>query len=423
MHAEHVERVVGAEDLLQAVHAPQAGEAGDGAEHHATDDADVAGGRSDGDEAGDGTRSGAQHRGLALHQRFTGTPGQHRSRGRQEGVQERQRGTATGFERRAGVEAEPAHPQQRGTDHRQRQRVRREGFLAVADALADQVRTHEAGDSGVDVHDGTAREVERAPLPDHAGGGVHLVDDVGAGVGVRTLPEPDHVGDRQVAEREPQHHEDQHGRELDAFRERADDQAAGDGREGGLEHDVSQFRDHHALAERRRIGEGAGDRIEDPAQEQPAESADELVAFRERQAVAVDEPEDDDQREGDEHLHQHGQHVLAAHQAAVEQRQAGDRHHDDEHRGDQHPGGVTLVDGLDDRRRGRRACRGSGGGRRGGAGCRRAGSGRRDGRSGRRVVCRERCRGEPEDGESQGEGSEKLSHGCNAFRSWKRVAF
>src|ERR1700756_4957567 len=56
---------------------------------------------------------------------------------------------------------------------------------------------------------------------------------------------------------------------------------------------------------------------------------------------------------------------------------------------------------------------GGGGGGGGGAG----GEGARRGR----VVCRERGRGEPEDGESQGEGSEKLSHGGKAFRSWKRM--
>ena len=38
-----------------------------------------------------------------------------------------------------------------------------------ADALADQERAHQAGDAGVDVHDGAAGEVDRAPLEDQAG--------------------------------------------------------------------------------------------------------------------------------------------------------------------------------------------------------------------------------------------------------------
>ena len=36
-------------------------------------------------------------------------------------------------------------------------------FLAVADALAEHDRADQAGDTGVDVHHGAAREVERAP--------------------------------------------------------------------------------------------------------------------------------------------------------------------------------------------------------------------------------------------------------------------
>jgi hypothetical protein len=87
---------------------------------------------------------------------------------------------------RAGVEAEPAHPQQRGTHHGQRQAVRRHGFLAVADALAHQVGTHQTGHTGVDVHHGAAGEVQRAVLGQQAAA-------------------PHHVRHGQVAEGEPQH--------------------------------------------------------------------------------------------------------------------------------------------------------------------------------------------------------------------------
>ena len=72
---------------------------------------------------------------------------------------------------------------------------------------------------------------------------VHRVDDVGSGVRVRARPEPDHVRDRQVGEREPQHHEQQHRRELHALGERAEDQAAGDGGERRLERDVDELGD------------------------------------------------------------------------------------------------------------------------------------------------------------------------------------
>src|SRR5688572_33108589 len=48
-------------------------------------------------------------------------------------------------------------------------------------------------------------------------------------------PEPHHVRDRRVAEREPQHDEREHRAELGALGKRAEDQTAGDGREGCLE--------------------------------------------------------------------------------------------------------------------------------------------------------------------------------------------
>ena len=47
---------------------------------------------------------------------------------------------------------------------------------AVADALAEDQAADEPGDAGVDVHDGAAGEVERAPLEDEAGIGRDLVE-------------------------------------------------------------------------------------------------------------------------------------------------------------------------------------------------------------------------------------------------------
>ena len=139
-----------------------------------------------------------------------------------------------------------------GADHGHGQVVRRHLLLAEADALAHQVGAHQARDAGVDVHHRAAREVERAPLPDHAGLGVELVDDLGVRVRVRAHPEPHHVRDRRVGEREPQHHEDQHRGELHALGEGAQDQRAGDRRERGLEGDEEQLRDRRGLGERRR---------------------------------------------------------------------------------------------------------------------------------------------------------------------------
>ena len=60
VYAEHVERVVGADHLLQARDAPEADDADDQADHERARDADVAGGRRDRHEARDGARRGAR---------------------------------------------------------------------------------------------------------------------------------------------------------------------------------------------------------------------------------------------------------------------------------------------------------------------------------------------------------------------------
>ncbi len=104
---------------------------------------------------------------------------------------------------------------------------------AEAGALADHDAADEAGDPGIDVHDGAAGEVDRAEAVDQASR---------RAIGARTTPEPDHVGDREVDEGEPQDGEEDDGGELDALGEGTDDQAGGDGREGHLEADEHQFR-------------------------------------------------------------------------------------------------------------------------------------------------------------------------------------
>ena len=192
--------------------------------------------------------------GLPLVDPFHQRPRHHRRGRGQEGVDEGDRGDAAGFQRRAGVEAEPADPQDRRADHGQGQVVRLDRLAPVADALADHVRADQAGDRGIDVHDGAAGEIQRALGEQEARLGQHAVDRVGAGERIRAGEEPDHVRHRQVGEGEPQHGEQQHAGELHAFGERADDQRAGDAGERALEHEERQFRDVHAL------GEGRADR-------------------------------------------------------------------------------------------------------------------------------------------------------------------
>ena len=93
-----------------------------------------------------------------------GHPGQraHRSRrvGRHEGVARQ----AVRGQRAARVEAEPAEPEQARAQHRHRQVVRLHLLLAQADPVAEHRRRDQRRDAGGDVHDGAAREVERAEL-------------------------------------------------------------------------------------------------------------------------------------------------------------------------------------------------------------------------------------------------------------------
>ena len=158
---------------------------------------------------------------------------------------------AVGFQRRTGVEAEPAEPQQRGADHGHRQAVRRHGFAAEADTLAQQ--------------DAPTRPATPAlmctTVPPAKSSAPHChsrpalafirIDVSRRGVGVRAHPEPDHVRDRQVADREPDDREDQHRGELDALHDRSQDQADRDGGERGLEGDEHQLVHRRALAEGR----------------------------------------------------------------------------------------------------------------------------------------------------------------------------
>ena len=83
---------------------------------------------------------------------------------RNQRVDHRHRGQPVGLERRAGVEPEPADPQQPRADHRQRQRVRRHGFLQMTDPRAGEGDPDQAGDAGIDMDHGPAREIDRAKL-------------------------------------------------------------------------------------------------------------------------------------------------------------------------------------------------------------------------------------------------------------------
>ena len=111
---------------------------------------------------------------------------------------------------------------------------------------------------------------------------------------------------RQIREGKPQCGEQQHSGELHPFGKSTHNQCNGDSGEGSLKNHEGKFRNHHALAEGCRISNTAGDRIKDALQKQPVKSADKCIALRERQRVAVNGPQHNNQRENSEHLHQDG---------------------------------------------------------------------------------------------------------------------
>ncbi|MNU94481.1 hypothetical protein D3C71_844640 [compost metagenome] len=95
--------------------------------------------------------------------------------------------------------------------------MRSHHVLAEAGTLADHDRTDEACKTRIDVNDGAAGEVKRAPAEDQA------------------VCVPDHVCDREVDEGDPEQAEEHGSRELDAFGKRADDQNRRQGRKRHLE--------------------------------------------------------------------------------------------------------------------------------------------------------------------------------------------
>ena len=220
-------------------------------------------------------------------------------------------------ERRAAVEAEPADPQQPRADDRQRQIERREILAAKALSLADHQRRDQPGDAGVDVHDGSAGEVQQT----------HLLQEAAA-------PHP--MRRRNIDDEQPHRAKQHEGRKLHALGDRAADQRASNDREGHLIGHEQYFRD--SLGERT-------DRLDpDPHQGDAREIAEISAVAGEGQAVAEQPPQDRHERGGDEALRHGRENVLLPDHAAVKQREPRQRHHQHQRGGGDHEAGVGGVD-------------------------------------------------------------------------------
>jgi hypothetical protein len=191
-------------------------------------------------------------------------------------------------------------PAAAGADKGEGERVRSHQVAPVADALAEEERADEARHAGIDVHHRAAREVEGSEAEEIA------------------FREPYHVGHGEVDEGDPQGREQHHGRELDALGEGADDQRRSNRREGELESDEGEFGNRHAR------GEGVGGGIAGhTGQEGFREAADDgaenaFAAGGEGEGIAIRHPQDGDEAEHREDLHEHREHVLGAHETAIE---------------------------------------------------------------------------------------------------------
>ena len=183
--------------------------------------------------------------------------------------------------------------------------------------------TIRARHAGADVDDGAAGEVERAELEQPA------------------VDRPDPVGQRRVDEDRPQDREEDEGAEPLALGEGAGDERRRDRREHQLER-REQHERHGRRVGRRRLEADVVEEREVEAAD-PARAEDRQVHVRpEGEREADDDPDDADEGQSEEAVHDRRQDVLAAHEPAVEQGQA--RQHD-HHEGRRHqqPGGISGI--------------------------------------------------------------------------------
>jgi hypothetical protein len=165
---------------------------------------------------------------------------------------------------RATVETEPADPQQPGADHREREIERREIFMSVATALAEDQSRDKARDARVHVHNQPAGKVNHARMREKA-----------------AAPHP--VRDRHIDDEQPEHAEPQERREAQAVCNRARDQRDCDDREGHLIHHEQAFQDGRR---QRRRG------VQSNSQHERAlQRADHRALARKRKGIGKEDPE------------------------------------------------------------------------------------------------------------------------------------
>ena len=325
MDAEDIERVVVAEARFEFCDRKVTGHAGDEADANRAAHGNEPGSGGDGGETGDHARGRAEHTGFPFSQPLYEGPAQPASGPGKVGGGKGAGGQGAAIERAAGIEAEPADPEQSRANEREHDVVRWHRLMRKAAALAEDERADERGGAGADVDDGAAGKVEHGQMTAERP------------IEVTTFP-PDHVRERAVNERQPEHHEQHEGAEFHPLRKGTGDERR---RDDGKHH----LEKHEGLR-------GHGGRVvgvwrsADAFQEKVlGEAADEGIPIAEGQAVADDKPEHRHERHEEHALHHGREDVLRAHETAVKEREARPGHHQDEGGADEQPGVVAGVDG------------------------------------------------------------------------------
>src|SRR5260221_4495489 len=318
VNAPDVERVVPLELVLES-HRVIADHSGRDPDETGNRRRDVAGGGSDGGQAGHGAGEESEELRLLRAHPIHGQPGDGGERGGDVSVEKRHRGDGIDAELTACIESIPAKPQEARAESNERNAV---GPTVEDSSLADVKDRGESGDAGDVVDDDAAGEVENTQL-------------------CQDPASPHHVNERKVDEQKPPGQECHVRLEGDAAGEGAGDQG---GRDDCEHHLVGAEDDHRDRVVR------AGQVQRDVPEKDPVEIADDpeivgpaLEVSAETHREPAEPPEDGRPAHGDETLDHDGQDVFPADEAAVEEGQAR-RHQHDQAAAEEHEPGISGVE-------------------------------------------------------------------------------
>ncbi len=226
-----------------------------------------------------------------------------------------------GLQTASGIETEPAEPQ-KSRSHEYESNVVRAHRLSdpVASSLTEQHGHYQCGNTGIDMHDRSARKVD----------GPHFLQPSAA-------PYP--VRHRVVHQAAPQDREEHKARKFDPFGKSAQYQSRRDHGKHTLENHENDFGNVARSQRRRRYA----------VQHHFIETADHAACGSpakrgsEYETVTECHPQNTTYADDKQALHNDAQYVFLAHQPAVKQGDTGNGHQQDEDGSDDHPRRVAAV--------------------------------------------------------------------------------